>query len=43
MFSEKRELEGRRKRLELPAIDQEMLSGLVANFEEVMAEGSNPR
>ncbi len=34
-------LEGRRKRLELPAIDREMLSGLVANFEGVMAEGTN--
>lgn len=41
--AEKRELESRRKRLELPAIDKEMLSGLVANFEEVMAEGTNPQ
>ena len=41
--SESRELEGRRKRLELPAIDRDMLSGLVGNFEEVMAEGTNPQ
>ena len=41
--AEQRELEGRRKRLALPAIDKEMLSDLVANFEEVMAEGTNPQ
>ena len=41
--AEQRELEGRRKRLALPAIDQEMLSGLVANFEDVMAAGTNPQ
>lgn len=40
---EKRELEARRKRLELPAIDQEMLIALLANFEQVMAEGTNPQ
>ena len=41
--AEKHELESRRKRLELPAIDKEMLSGLVANFEDVMAKGTNPQ
>ena len=43
LAAEKRELEGRRKRLELPVIDREMLSGLVSNFEGVMAEGTNPQ
>jgi len=41
--AEKRELEARRERLELPALDKEMLSALVDNFEEVMAEGTNPQ
>ena len=41
--AEKRDLEGRRKALELPAIDREMLSGLVDDFEKVMAEGTNPQ
>ena len=41
--AEKRELEARRKRLELPAIDQEMLAALLVNFEQVMAEGTNPQ
>ena len=41
--AEKRELEGRRRRLELPAIDRDMLSDPVANFEDVMAEGTNPQ
>ena len=36
-------LDGRRRRLELRAIDREMLSGLVDNFEDVMAEGTNPQ
>ena len=40
---EKRELEARRERLELPAIDREMLSRLVDKFEEVLAEGTNPQ
>jgi hypothetical protein len=39
--AEKRELEARRERLELPAIDREMLSALVDNFEQVIAEGPN--
>ncbi len=40
---EKRELEARRKRLELPAIDRDMLRSLVDNFEQVMTEGLNPQ
>ncbi len=39
--SEKRELQARRERLELPAIDKEMLTSLLANFEKVMAAGTN--
>ena len=35
-----KELEGRRKHLELPAIDREMLTGLLDNFEEVIAAGT---
>lgn len=38
-----KELEGRRKHLELPAIDREMLTGLLDNFEEVIAPGTNPQ
>ena len=37
------ELEARRERLELPAIDKEMLKSLVDNLEKVMAEGPNPK
>lgn len=37
--SEKRSLEARRERLELPAIDKEMLKSIVDNFEKVMSEG----
>jgi predicted metal-dependent hydrolase len=40
---EKQGLEARRERLELPAIDRETLSALVDNFEQVMAEGPNPK
>ena len=40
---EKRDLEARRERLELPAVDREMLGGLVENFERVMAEGPAPQ
>jgi site-specific DNA recombinase len=40
---ERRDLEERRKHLEIPAIDREMLSGLLDNFEKVMAEGTNPQ
>ncbi len=40
---EKRDLEERRKRLEIPAIDKEMLAGILADFEKVMAEGTNPQ
>ena len=38
---ENRSLEARRERLELPAIDREMLASIVDNFEKVMAEGPN--
>jgi len=40
---EKRDLEERRERLDIPALDKEMLSRLVGNFEDVMAEGTNPQ
>ena len=40
---EKRGLEARRERLELPAIDREMLASIMDNFEKVMAEGPNPK
>ena len=41
--AEKRDVGGRRKRLELPAIDREMISTLVNNFEQVIAAGTNPQ
>ena len=41
--AEKRDLEERRKRLEIPAIDRAMLSALLDDFEKVMAEGTNPQ
>ena len=41
--AEKRDLEARRDRLELPPLDREMLLELVDNFEKVMAEGTNPQ
>jgi site-specific DNA recombinase len=40
---EKRSLEARRERLELPAIDKEMLASIMDNFEKVMAEGPNAK
>ncbi|MBW2148499.1 MAG: recombinase zinc beta ribbon domain-containing protein, partial [Deltaproteobacteria bacterium] len=40
---EKKGLEARRERLELPAIDKEMLRGILADFEKVMEEGTNPQ
>jgi len=40
---EKQSLEARRERLELPAIDREMLASIVNNFEKVMAEGPNQK
>ncbi len=40
---EKMDLEERRQRLEIPAIDRELLSDLLDNFEDVMAEGTNPQ
>ena len=41
--AEKRNLEARREKLELPEVDREMLKTLVQNFERVMAEGPNPQ
>jgi len=41
--AEKRNLDSRRERLELPAIDREMLTSIVENFERVMAESANPQ
>ncbi|MBI4443270.1 MAG: hypothetical protein HY649_07840 [Acidobacteria bacterium] len=38
---EKRDLEARRERLELPAIDRDMLAALVDNFKQVMADAPN--
>ena len=40
---EKRDLEERCKRLELPAIDSEMLAGFLQHFDEVMTKGTNPQ
>jgi hypothetical protein len=42
LASEKRALEERREHLEIPAIDRDMLSGLLDEFERVIAEGTNP-
>jgi len=39
----KRGMETRRERLELPALDSDMVEALLANFEEVMADGTNPQ
>ncbi|MFP4027429.1 MAG: recombinase family protein [Candidatus Brocadiia bacterium] len=39
----KQGMEARRGRLELPAIDGEMMAALVENFEQVMADGTNPQ
>ncbi len=38
---QRQDLEARRERLELPAIDREMLASLVDEFEKVMAAGTN--
>ncbi len=40
---ERQSLESRRERLQLPAIDREMLNSIVDNFEKVMVEGPNPK
>ena len=40
---EKNDLDARRERLELPAIDKDMLKSLLENFEQVMVEGTNPQ
>jgi len=39
--TQRQDLEARRERPELPAIDREMLSSLVDQFEKVMAAGTN--
>lgn len=41
--AERRDLEARRERLELPAINRDMMASLVDNFEQVMAEAPNPQ
>ena len=41
--AEKRGLEEKRRRLDLPALDPEMLSALLENFEDVLASGTNPQ
>ncbi|OGQ00334.1 MAG: hypothetical protein A2Z40_04395 [Deltaproteobacteria bacterium RBG_19FT_COMBO_60_16] len=41
--AEKRDLETRRARLELPSIDREMLTALIDNFDQVIAAGTNPQ
>lgn len=40
---EKQALEARREKLEIPAIDRDMLGSLVDSFEQVMTEGPNPQ
>lgn len=40
---EKQALEARREKLEIPAIDRDMLASLVDRFEQVMTEGPNPQ
>ena len=41
--AEKRDLEARRKRLDLPEVDRELLLAAVDEFDKVMAEGTNPQ
>ena len=43
LATEKRELEARRERLELPALDRDMLAALLDRFEDVLAAGTNPQ
>ena len=40
---EMRRSEARRERLELPPVDKEMLSGFLSEFEETIANGTNPQ
>jgi len=40
---ERKELEARRERLNLPEIDKAMLPAILDDFEEVMASGTNPQ
>jgi hypothetical protein len=37
-----RRSEARRERPELPPVDKEMLSGILSEFEETIANGTNP-
>ena len=41
--AERAQLESRRKSLDLPTMDRKMLARLVDEFEQVMAEGTNPQ
>lgn len=41
--AERRDLETRRNRLELPAIDLEMVTSFVENLEQLIAAGTNPK
>lgn len=40
---ERRELGARQSRLAIPPVDKEMLSGILSEFEEKMANGTNPQ
>jgi hypothetical protein len=40
---ERRELAARKARLTIPPVDKEMLSGILSEFEETMANGTNPQ
>ncbi len=43
LHDQKRELDEKMKQLELPMIDRKMLCGLIDNFEQVLAGGTNPQ
>ncbi len=43
LVAEKRDIEARRERLELPSLDREMLSRLVDELEETMKKGTNQK
>ncbi|HEX8044041.1 hypothetical protein [Candidatus Deferrimicrobium sp.] len=40
---ERRKLAVRKARLTIPPVDKEMLSGILSEFEETMANGTNPQ
>ncbi|MCL5884717.1 MAG: hypothetical protein M1377_05170, partial [Deltaproteobacteria bacterium] len=40
---ERRELAARKARLTIPPVDKEMLSGILSEFEETIANGTNPQ